>query len=122
MLRQRVKQKIINGQGACPTVLYSKLSFLCTFKLPEDCFPEKPKYVKQENNKINRAVTEDPSFLTLDRISQWALICEEIPVFLDMMLRGSVSGSPHFKGMCCLYLQWLKVRKIATNILLSPLR
>jgi len=54
--------------------------------LPEDGFPEKPKCVKQENNKINRAVTEDLSFLTVVHISQWAIICEEIPVFLDVML------------------------------------
>jgi hypothetical protein len=53
--------------------------------LPKDGFPEKPKYVKQEYNKINRAVIEYPSFLTVVRISQWAVICEEIPVFLDVM-------------------------------------
>jgi len=66
------------------TLLYSKLSFLCTLKLPENGFPEKPKYVKQEYNKINRAVIEDPSFLTVIHISQWAVKCEEIPVFLDV--------------------------------------
>jgi len=59
---------------------------LCTFKLPEDDFPEKPKYVKQEYDKINRAGIEDLSFLPVVHISQWAVICEEIPVFLDVML------------------------------------
>jgi len=104
------------------TLFYSKLSFLFTFKLPEDDLPEKPKYVKQEYDKINRAGIEDLSFLTVVHISQWAVICEEIPVFLGVMLWGWVSGSPHFKGMRCLHLQWLKVHKVATNILLSRLR
>jgi hypothetical protein len=39
-----------------------------------------------------------------------------------VMQWGWVSGSPHFKGMHCLHLQWLEVHKIATDILLSPLR
>jgi hypothetical protein len=58
---------------------------LCILKLPVDGFPEKIKHVKQEYNKINRAVIEDPSFLTVVHISQWAVKCEEIPVFLDVM-------------------------------------
>jgi hypothetical protein len=53
--------------------------------LPEDGFPEKTEHVKQEHNKINRAVIDDPSFLTVVHISQWAVKCEEISVFLDVM-------------------------------------
>jgi hypothetical protein len=37
------------------------------------------------------------------------------------MLWGRVSGSQHFKGTSCLHLQGLKVHKIVTNILPSPL-
>jgi hypothetical protein len=54
--------------------------------LPEDDFPEKTKYVKQEYNKINSALIEDLTFLNVVHISQWAVICEEIPFFLDVML------------------------------------
>ena len=103
-------------------LLYSKLSFLCTFKLPEDDFPEKPKYVKHEYDKTNNSwnwrsvLPYCCSHITMGCYT-WrdSTLLRHVAVRLGKWL-------PTFQRNVLPSSSMAQVHKVATNILLSRLR